>query len=827
MSRIFHFSLPGIVCVNCVSPVETALTHSKIPIESFAIDVIEKCASITVKETDKTDQEISDVLQSEIGEMVECVPFEQADTRTPQAPNEITRIDQGNIKKIQRKTFRQHLIKGLVGSLLGVGLMAIMMTGIEIPMLVMYALSLACSALTLYLGKESYQEAWKKLTKSKMLTMDTLFTVSTATVIVVSIASFFFPWLPMMMEAGLMIFGFRHLGKAIEESIKQKMVAELSFKAKGAKTIIKKIQTVNNVQWTSCAAETIKKDDIVRIKRGETIPFDGICQADASIYDTILKGSTLPRFIHRGEQILAGMRVDDDVPYIEMQVTQAAANSYLARQDEQLLQANAEKAAIELKTNHILQYFVPAVLAFSLAAGIVVGIFFNPAFAIQCATTLLVSACPCTLGFITPLAIKVGMTKAAEHGVQFKSGKALQSADQINTVLIDLHGTLTTGVPIVKNYQICSGKGTLPQSFFNYLWVIESESKKPIAKAICEYIHSKKMPIDTNYKMTIIDKSNHSGIKAKINGEWVYAGNKNFMQEQGIDVSSLDSKMQKGQNVYVAKEKELLGMVSLKDPLRTDAAYHLNELRKNVNDVRICTGGDIETAKYYAKKLNIPENKIYANCVGASDGSNHHSKVDIIDQLQREGKRVAMVGDGTNDTLAIAKCDFGVAVKSLSGDEITQQEAGAVVNNNSLAPLVTAFSVAKETVSSIKQNLLISLSYNSVMMITACAAIAIGFALNPGIGVALMTLQTSLILLNMYRIKRQALNQTDTKSLEPDHCIFSSSYHQFNRSGIRFIKSKTVCPNTKVSNDIKTTTKKDQLNDARQDYSASHLTLKL
>ena len=239
----------------------------------------------------------------------------------------------------------------------------------------------------------------------------------------------------------------------------------------------------------------------------------------------------------------------------------------------------------------------------------------------------------------------------------------------------------------------------------------------------------------------------------------------------------------------------MIGCISLKDPLRSDAKLAIRELQRMGKDVRLCTGADLATAKGYAKELGIQENKIFANCIGVTQQNNHCSKIHYIEQLQAEGKRVAMVGDAANDTVAIVKSDFGIAIKSNSGDVMTQDTADAVVDKASLMPVVTAFAVAKETVKCIKQNLIMSLAYNTTMLLIAGGVlVAVGFALNPGIGVALMILQTSLVLLNQYRIKRKSLPHLEKQTLiKPEiNGTPEMSYQHFQRLGIQSLSKRSI-----------------------------------
>jgi P-type Cu2+ transporter len=760
MSKTFYFNLPGITCINCVMPLEKALNECKsLKIESWVTDPITKTLSITVDDNDYSSEKIRSILKSVIESVgIECAGVVGAE-----------------------KMIRSRIIKGVIGTIFGAALIALTLTGVALPLVAMYAIVGGSSLLTLFLGAESYYDAIKKLVKAKTLTMDALFAVSTLAVIGVSIASFFVPWLPMMLEAGVLIFGFRQLGRAMEESIKRKMVSGLSFKDRGVPTVIKKIE---QDLWATCSSSTLQVGDIIRVKRGEIIPIDGTCENEnSSIYNTIVKGAIIPSPIQKGEPIVAGMKVPDHVDFIEITVSRSASQSYLALLDQEIAQLNTEKAPIETATNKILQYFVPGILVLAAISGVVIGILFNPALAIQCAISLLVSACPCTLGFITPLAVKIGTSKALENGVQFKSSKALQNADGIDVVVFDLTGTVTTGVFVGTDHQIYSNS-TTPDEFFCYLAAIEKESRHPIAKAVCEYAE-KESPAKVAIYVNDIDQTNHSGIKAMVNGECCLVGNIEFLRKNNIDLSAnAVEKNHEEQIVYFVKNRVIIGHVKTKDPIREDARFTIGELTRMGIDVHICTGADKDTANQIAGELKIPPENVHANCMAASDNEEDLTKTKIIASLQAKKKRVAMVGDAENDAPAITKSDFGIAVKSNSSDVITQEQAGAVIGNSSLLPVVTVFAVAKQTVRSIKQNLIMSLAYNTTMVLIAGGVlVAVGFVLNPAIGVGLMVLQTTLVLLNQYRIKQQEFSHLKNFQVEKEQGI--STYTSLQKNDLK------------------------------------------
>jgi Cu2+-exporting ATPase len=444
------------------------------------------------------------------------------------------------------------------------------------------------------------------------------------------------------------------------------------------------------------------------------------------------------------------MRLADHIPSLELRVTKTYNKSYLSLIAQNINQAHEEKAPIELFADKVLYYFIPGLLAIALVSGVVISTLFTPALAVQCVIAVLVSACPCALSLITPMAVKIGMKKAAENGIHFNNGKALQAAADIDTVVFDLNGTLTKGKIVVTSLKI-SNKKWLP-----YVALLEGQSEHPVAKVIQAHLQAKNTFVSDSLTAEDIDKSNHSGIKGKIGGESFIVGNIDMLIAHGISSIATPYDDPHNGSIYIVKDQTVIGQIALTDPLRDDAKATISQLKALGKKVHLCTGADKVTAEAYANHLGIDIDNVCANAMGASSSPSEVSKTSYIQQLQKRGLKVAMVGDAANDLTAIAYSDLGIAVKSSIGDSITQQHAGVVLQQGLLFPIVTAFDVAKKTKSNIKQNLVISLAYNSTSTLIASGLlIGVGFTLNPALGVALVVVESALVLANLYRFKQQ------------------------------------------------------------------------
>ena len=780
MSATYKFLLPGISCVNCVKPIEYRLSLCKrYNIESYHVDIVNKTIVITVGGHDSQREDVREYLKAEITDVgVECEDILEEDQ---------SRTVWQNIADF----FLSHWFQGALGTVAGIALLTLMLVTGGLPLAAMIAIGGLSTLITLLIGARSFYHAAVKLVKGGVLTMDTLFTISSLTVIVVSVTAFFIPWLPMMFEVGLLIFGFRHIGLAIEESIKQKMELDKTFQHLLPFEV--RIKRADNT-YEERALGVIAVHDILLINPGEIIPVDGVAlDEDCLVYDTIKTGDPMPRRLIKGEQLISGMRLAQNSAPLHLHATANVENSYLARLDKSIEKAHMEKKApIEEVAARILQYFIPTVLGIALLSGILIGIFFTPTLALLCAISVLVSACPCTLGLVVALAVIIGMQKAAEHGVQFKNAKALQDADSIDAVVFDLNGTLTTGVPVV-----CRTRITQPDmdeaSLLAVAAAIEKNSTHTMAKTICDEAVTKKIPPMLLPDDASFDMSSHSGIRAKFNDESWVIGNEDIMREDGISLEGLDDllQLQAGESVvYVARNNKLCGYFVVSDCLRKEAFHTIDALRKLGKEIYICTGASPETARRYARVLGIPDSHIAAKCVGMDEQPGDRSKTSYVNELKEQGLRVAFIGDGDNDSLVIANSDFGIAVKSISGSEITQLQAGAVIQSGSLLPVANAFAVARQTVNNIKQNLVFSLTYNTATLLVAGGLlVGIGFVLNPGVGVALMIVQTVLVLLNAWRFKAQPLAHLK----EPYTEEYANTHDSYSYLG-KVMKTSSIAP---------------------------------
>ncbi|MCP0913384.1 HAD-IC family P-type ATPase [Legionella sp. 27cVA30] len=551
----------------------------------------------------------------------------------------------------------------------------------------------------------------------------------------------------MMLESAPLILGFWHLGEAIEHTLLDKINEELDVRDCAPETVLLKGNPDRQV-----SVKQLIPNDMIVIEKGQVIPVDGVLTQPALLYTTRINGSPYLKQFSPGEAVKAGMCLASHIPTLEMRVTQTHQNSYLSLIAKNINKANDEKAPIELVASKILKYFVPGLLAIAIIAGVVTSLLFPPALAVQCVISILVSACPCALSLITPMAVRIGMKKASEKGVHYKNGKMLQAAADIDIVVFDLNGTLTEGEISINRLSIQDEK------LLKFFALLEGESDHPVAKTIKSYIEQQGITIDESLEVTHVDKSHHSGIKGDISGETFMVGNKEMLFANGINHINAPYDDVKNGTIYMVRGSTVIGQIALTDPLRKDAIATVKQLKSMGKQIHICTGADKATAEQYAALLGISNDNICANTVGVTTTgeTSEISKESYIRGLQRRGHKVAMVGDAANDLTAIAHADIGVAVKSNIGDTVTEQHAGIVIQQGLLFPLATAFDVSAKTNRNIFQNLFVSFTYNTaITLVTSILFIALGFALHPAVGVTLMILESAIVLANLYRLKQQ------------------------------------------------------------------------
>ncbi|WP_290772366.1 heavy metal translocating P-type ATPase, partial [Anaerofustis sp.] len=407
-------------------------------------------------------------------------------------------------------------------------------------------------------------------------------------------------------------------------------------------------------------------------------------------------------------------------------------------------EASSSKAPIAKIADKISGVFVPVVIGIALISSVVwlaLGQSFE--FALSIGISVLVISCPCALGLATPVAIMVGTGKGAENGILIKSGEALEIAHNVDTVILDKTGTITRGEPIVTDVMVFEDT---EERLLTIAASLEKNSEHPLAEAVIEYTDKKVINgEDVKGFEAIFGK----GVKAVINEELYYAGNKNLMADVGVDIKDYDDIINnladEGKTPLIfADSKKVIGIIAVSDIEKETSKDAIDAFKNMGIDVVMLTGDNKRTAKAIQKKLNIP--KVISEVLP-------DDKEAKVFEIQQMGKTVAMVGDGINDAPALARADVGIAIGA--GTDVAIESADIVLMKNDLLDVVTSIKLSKAVIRNIKQNLFWAFFYNSIGIPLAAGVFfyMLGWKLNPMFGAAAMSLSSVCVVTNALRLK--------------------------------------------------------------------------
>ena len=490
--------------------------------------------------------------------------------------------------------------------------------------------------------------------------------------------------------------------------------------------------------------DEVKKGDIVISKPGERISVDGeIVEGKAHLDESFITGESKPANKGIGEKVIAGSINYDG--YIEYKAEKIGKESTISEIVKLVVEASNTKAPIAKIADKVSSFFVPIVILLAILTFLVYLILgYNFADSLIVFVTILVVACPCSLGLATPLAIVVSEGLCASNGILVKKSEILENAQKIDTIVFDKTGTLTYGslkIAEIKNYS-----NIKDDELLQLVGSIESKSTHPIGKAFMDYLEENKIQ-----KLEVKDFENVSGhgIIGTVNNQKMIIGNAKILSNYNIENHyEKDEKelAQKGNSiVYVVQEDKIIALIGVNDIVRDNAKEVIEELNKNKIDTIMLTGDNKETAEKIAHDIGIT--KIISNVLPAE-------KTKIIKELKAENKKVMMCGDGINDSPALATADIGVSVKS--GTDIAMDSSDVILARNNLDSIIKLINISKKTIRIIKQNLFWAFFYNILMIPIAMGLLKpLGISINPMIASLAMVISSLTVIANTLRLKRK------------------------------------------------------------------------
>ena len=508
-----------------------------------------------------------------------------------------------------------------------------------------------------------------------------------------------------------------------------------------------------NGQETEIPVEQVQAGDIVVVRPGASVPVDGfIIEGSTSIEEAAITGESIPVHKQEGDTVIAATM--NKTGFIRFKATRVGEDTTFSQIIRLVEEASASKAPIAKIADKISGIFVPVVIAIAIVTAIVwilVGATFE--FALSCAISVLVISCPCALGLATPVAIMVGTGKGAENGILLKSGEALETAHNIQCVVMDKTGTITQGKPVVTNVETSR---TL-EEFLAVAAGLEAKSEHLLAEAIMEFASARgAVPAAVENFRSIPGK----GVEGSIGGRMYIAGNQRLMEERHISLANVQKRLEtladEGKTPMIfADDAGVLGMISVADVVKPTSREAVRQLKAMGIHVVMLTGDNRRTAEAIRRQMDI--DKVIAEVLP-------QDKEREIAALQKEGKTVAMIGDGVNDAPALARADVGIAIGA--GTDVAIESADVVLMKNDLLDVVTAIRLSKAVIRNIKQNLFWAFFYN-VLGIPVAAGVyytALGLKLNPMIGAAAMSLSSVFVVTNALRLRRFKTSKAEAET---------------------------------------------------------------
>jgi len=738
------FPVSGMTCASCVSRVEQAL--SEVPgVISVNVNLASEKASVEYIEG------------TELAELRRAVKEAGYELGTEAATLEdVTTAAQRDIRKVRNRF--------IVAAILAAAVMALMWTPAFTGK--PYLLWALATPVQFWAGWRFYRGAWGAL-RHRTADMNTLIAVGSSAAYFYSAVAVVFPRLfavggleaHLYFDTSSMIVTLILLGRFLEARAKgQTSAAMKELIGLQPKTAL----VIRDGQETEIPIEDVQLGDPILVRPGQRVPVDGIIREGySSLDESMITGESLPVEKTVGDQVI-GATINKTGSF-RFEATKVGKDTTLARIIRLVEEAQGSKAPIQRLADVIASYFVPIVIGIAIIT-FIIWYFIGPTPALTYAflnfIAVLIIACPCALGLATPTAIMVGTGRGAEHGILIRSASALERAHQIDTVLLDKTGTLTRGEPEVTD--ILAVPSSSQEEILRLAASAEHGSEHPLGEAIVRAAREKKLKLLPAADFNAIPGK---GVQASVASKELILGNLKLIEEKGLSLNGLGTEAErlreKGKTVmFLGADSRVTGLIALADTLKPDAGEAIKELHKMGIETVMITGDNRRTAEAIAREVGIdralaevlPENKSRE-----------------VKKLQKKGRVVAMVGDGINDAPALAQADVGIAIGT--GTDVAMETGDITLISGDLEGIVTAISLSKSTMRTIRQNLFWAFAYNTALIPIAAGVLYLAFGngsvpsglnfilgdygfLNPILAAAAMAASSITVVLNSLRLKR-------------------------------------------------------------------------
>jgi P-type Cu2+ transporter len=728
-----QYPVTGLSCASCASNVELKLNNQHGVVRA-SVNLASQIATIEYQPTLVKPQNLKESIIS--------IGYDLIIDESAKAKEELENLQQKRLKSLRRRTF--------FSICLSVPLVIISMFFMTIPY-ANYILWAIATPIVLWMGRNFFINAWRQLMHFSA-NMDTLVALSTGIAYLFSVFNTLFPefWhnrglhAHVYFEASGVVIALILLGKLLEEGAKANTSSAIK------KLVGLQPKTVLKVAADGTTKEflitTVKPGDIILIKPGEKIPVDGILTQGSSYVDeSLITGEAVPVFKDTGTTVFAG--TINQKGSFRFKAEKVGANTLLSSIIKMVQEAQGSKAPVQKMVDKIALIFVPVVVVISLVTlamwwllggenGFIQGVLSM--------VTVLVIACPCALGLATPTAIMVGIGKGAENNILIKDAEALELTYKMNALVLDKTGTITEGKPSVENIEWLPGNET--DKYNNILFSLEKISEHPLAEAVVNHLKVHASPVTLDEVQSITGK----GITGTCNQTRYFIGGFKLISENNITVDArLDKLVRIWEEeartiIYFADSSRVLAIIAVTDTIKQSSSQAVKKLKEMGISVSMVTGDNEKTAEAIAKIAGISNYKA---------GMMPSEKAEYIKSLQSEGRIVGMVGDGINDSQALATADVSIAMGK--GSDIAIDAAKMTIISSDLSIIPYAIRLSRNTVMTIRQNLFWAFIYN-IIGIPLAAGILFpvnGFLLNPMIAGSAMALSSVSVVSNSLRLK--------------------------------------------------------------------------
>lgn len=728
------FPILGMSCASCAARVDKTLNHQP-GVSKATVNYASGIATVEYAPSQCSPEALQQAVQAAGYDLLI-----QPDKKT------LEEAEQVHEQKYRALKFRTTL-----AIILSIPIVIIGMFFMNMPYanLIMWVLS---TPIIFWLGRSFFVSAWKQL-KHGSANMDTLVANSTGIAYLFSLFNLFFPefWLSrgihphVYFEAASVIIAFILLGRLLEEKAK----GNTSSALKKLMGLQPKNVTVIPISGNpkEVPIEQIHPGDIILVKPGERIAVDGIVtEGDSYVDESTLSGEPIAVSKQKDAKVFAG--TINQKGSFRFRAEKIGTDTLLAKIIHMVQDAQGSKAPVQQLVDKIASIFVPVIITIAVLSFLTWILLDGEngfTHGLLALVTVLIIACPCALGLATPTAIMVGIGKGAEKGILIKDAESLEMAKKIDTVVLDKTGTVTEGKPVVSGL-LWNERTEQAESIF---YSLEKLSEHPLAEAIVNYLKDSRFT-----EIEHFDSLTGRGVKGQAEGKTYYVGNRELLEENQIAISSfladeatrLTAEAQTV--IWFADEINALAIAAITDQIKTSSIQAVAELRTSGIEVYMLTGDNEMTGQAIARQAGILHYKA---------GVLPQDKAAFVSQLQKEGKKVAMVGDGINDSAALAQSDLSIAMGN--GSDIAMDVAKMTLISSDLTKIPEALKLSKLTVRTIRQNLFWAFIYNLIGIPIAAGLLypINGFLLNPMIAGAAMAFSSVSVVSNSLRLKRKKM----------------------------------------------------------------------